>query len=115
MPSLNHETSLDGLVLLNLNTVVLEIVNPLKNVEWFISEIINGKTLLKVIGNYVRSTRKLWRVSLTFLDFGDQIEFEISEKMIIFYLYDINNIWAFERVLYFVRKHLCASYQSQLG
>lgn len=86
----------------------IELPTAIENVESFAKQFTNGRNALQLVGNFEKISPKLWNVKSTDINFGYQIELELSRRMVRIKPKERQSLLLTERIERFLRRHICA-------
>jgi len=84
------------------------LVSPINNINGLIKLFTQGQQKMHLIGTAERVSRKMWCIKSSEWNTSEQIEFEISEKLIRIYLLRKSTIPLLDRIERYIRKHINA-------
>lgn len=91
------------------NPIEIELPFSIEKIEGLVKYLTNGNKNTPFMGISERISRKLWRIKVTEINTTEQIEFEVSERLIRIFLQNSRAIPIYDRIERFLRHQVCAS------
>ncbi len=94
------------------NPIEIELPFAIEKMEGLVRHLTNGSKDSLFLGISERVSRKLWSIKSTEVNTTEQIEFEVSDRLIRVFLRDRRAIPLYDRVERFLRTHVSASLEN---
>lgn len=90
------------------NPIEIELPFPVEKIDGLVGYLTRGGKNAPFIGSSERISRKLWSIKATDVTSAEQIEFEVSERLIRVYLRNPRAIPLYDQFEQFLRRQVCA-------